>query len=183
MSQFFPAEAENSSEFVLFYEASEIPYGAFCNYYISPITIAGKQYLTVEHYYQSEKYSNAYSEIIRCASTPNKARVLARQEIRGGYAWRAELNEMIRLNQAKGFTLDTMKADWENGVKDSVMYTGLQAKFRQHPHLAKMLLNTKDKIIVENSPRDWYWGCGKDGKGKNMLGIALMKLRKELTQK
>jgi predicted NAD-dependent protein-ADP-ribosyltransferase YbiA (DUF1768 family) len=33
---------------------------------------------------------------------------------------------------------------------------------------------------VENSPIDYYWGCGKDGSGKNKLGQILMEVREIL---
>jgi predicted NAD-dependent protein-ADP-ribosyltransferase YbiA (DUF1768 family) len=35
-------------------------------------------------------------------------------------------------------------------------------------------------MIIEDSPRDWYWGIGKDGKGQNWLGKLLMERRQEL---
>ena len=73
------------------------------------------------------------------------------------------------------------------------MYEGLKgifliclinkAKFTQHPKLKKVLLDTGDRKIVEHTKRDSYWGDGGDGSGKNMLGILLMKLRSELTEK
>ncbi|MGC1396759.1 MAG: NADAR domain-containing protein [Coleofasciculaceae cyanobacterium] len=31
--------------------------------------------------------------------------------------------------------------------------------------------------MVENAPSDYYWGCGKDGSGKNMLGQILEEVR------
>ena len=42
------------------------------------------------------------------------------------------------------------------------------------------LLATGDKELVENAPGDYYWGCGADGSGRNMLGRILMELRAEL---
>lgn len=42
------------------------------------------------------------------------------------------------------------------------------------------LLETDDKKLVENALGDYYWGCGKTHKGKNMLGVILMKVRDEL---
>jgi len=39
------------------------------------------------------------------------------------------------------------------------------------------LLSTGDAEIVENSPIDYYWGCGANGSGKNRLGIILMEVR------
>jgi len=35
---------------------------------------------------------------------------------------------------------------------------------------------------MENSPTDYYWGCGKDGTGRNELGKILMKIRSKLRQ-
>ena len=174
------AEEKKNKEFILFYEAKEKPYGVFSNYSLSPITINKKLYDSVEHFYQSSKYENEYSEVIRKASTPNKARILARQELCFQYKWQLELNEIIKLNQAKGITLKSMRPDWEER-KDEIMYQGLQAKFTQHPSLKSLLVNTGDKILVENSPRDSYWGWGKNQKGENKLGLLLMKLREEFT--
>jgi hypothetical protein len=31
--------------------------------------------------------------------------------------------------------------------------------------------------LDENAPGDYYWGCGKDGTGRNQLGLTLMQVR------
>ena len=41
-------------------------------------------------------------------------------------------------------------------------------------------MSTKDYIIVEDSPKDNFWGWGKDRTGENHLGKLWMKLRDEL---
>lgn len=41
-------------------------------------------------------------------------------------------------------------------------------------------MSTGEAKIIEASPRDAYWGWGSDKKGKNMLGIILMRLREKL---
>lgn len=56
----------------------------------------------------------------------------------------------------------------------------LIAKVNQHPYVAKKLLQTKDYLIVEDSPYDSYWGCGKERNGKNQLGRLWMKIREQL---
>jgi hypothetical protein len=42
-----------------------------------------------------------------------------------------------------------------------------------HPDIREMILSTGNEEInekiVENSPVDYYWGCGADVSGKNML--------------
>ena len=58
----------------------------------------------------------------------------------------------------------------------------VREKFRQNEELAKMLLATGDRILEEgNSWNDTFWGVSiKTRKGKNNLGIILMKVRDEL---
>jgi hypothetical protein len=43
-----------------------------------------------------------------------------------------------------------------------------------------VLLGTGDEELVENAPGDYYWGCGADGSGRNMLGRILMEVRSGL---
>jgi len=43
-----------------------------------------------------------------------------------------------------------------------------------------MLLDTRPAYLIENSPSDKYWGCGRDGSGQNKLGVLLMQVRDEL---
>lgn len=65
------------------------------------------------------------------------------------------------------------------------------AKFSQNPHLKQYLLDTNDKILVEASPWDCYWGIGMgpedplrfnedNWRGENKLGIVLMIVRDRL---
>ena len=74
------------------------------------------------------------------------------------------------------------RSDWEQ-VKEDVMFKALQAKFTQHEYLRRMLVETKERKLVEHSPYDSYWGDGGDGSGKNRLGELLMILRGDLTPK
>ncbi len=60
------------------------------------------------------------------------------------------------------------------------MYKITMAKFLQHSDLKEILLNTGDSHLIENAPWDSYWGIGKDGNGKNMLGKTLMKVRNDI---
>jgi len=132
--------------------------GEFSNFFHSPITIDGVVYITTEHYFQSMKYvtvNPAYANKIAKASNPMQAAQMGR-------------------NRRK-----PMRPDWEK-VKDNVMRTALRAKFTQHERLKELLLSTGDEHIVEDAPNDYYWGCGKKGSGKNMLGKLLVELREEL---
>jgi len=43
-----------------------------------------------------------------------------------------------------------------------------------------LLRTTWPNALMEDSPRDWYWGIGADGKGENRLGQLLEQVRDEL---
>jgi ribA/ribD-fused uncharacterized protein len=62
------------------------------------------------------------------------------------------------------------------------MVRAMRRKFESHPELREMLLATGDEELIEASPRDYHWGCGADGSGKNMTGRLLMQVRKELRE-
>ena len=62
-------------------------------------------------------------------------------------------------------------------------------KFTQNENLKMVLLETKDRELVEASPSDRIWGIGFDSEkapgnedkwGENKLGKALMKVREQL---
>ncbi len=59
------------------------------------------------------------------------------------------------------------------------MLAALRKKFAA-PKLMELLLGTGSRPLVEASPSDFYWGCGRTGTGRNPLGQLLMALRAEL---
>ena len=65
--------------------------------------------------------------------------------------------------------------DWDENI-NHYMEKVLLAKFKD-PKMKKLLLKTKGyKLINTNTYRDDYWGVYM-GKGKNILGKLLMKIR------
>lgn len=72
-----------------------------------------------------------------------------------------------------------LREDWED-VKEAVMREALFAKFSQHQNLQQILLSTENRLLIENSKRDRYWGDGGDLSGKNRLGYCLMQVRNQL---
>ena len=64
-----------------------------------------------------------------------------------------------------------------------IMEELLRLKVKQNPYVKKKLLQTKDYIIVEDSPKDNYWGWGINRNGENHLGKIWMKLREEYKNK
>lgn len=72
-----------------------------------------------------------------------------------------------------------IRPDWNN-TKVQRMRDVLRAKFTQHADLRRRLLATAGAVLTEDSRTDAFWGVGKAGKGKNMLGVLLMELRSDL---
>ena len=74
---------------------------------------------------------------------------------------------------------DKRREDWDD-VKISIMEELLRLKIEQNPYVKKKLLQTEDYMIVEDSPKDDFWGWGPNRDGQNNLGKLWMKLREEL---
>jgi N-glycosidase YbiA len=153
---------------VIYFYSSNREYFEFSNFSEHPIVINGKEYPTNEHYFQSMKFLPTemvflkeynvyipYQEIIRYAKTPKEAK---------------------RLGSNRNFKIHP---NWDT-MRIEVMRECVRAKFQQHPSLRELLLSTGDAILVEDSPTDYFWGCGKNRTGKNMLGKILMEVRGEL---
>ena len=56
------------------------------------------------------------------------------------------------------------------------MRRGIREKFTQHLDLKEKLLSTKNSILIEDSPKDEFWG-GSLPNSKNILGSLLIELR------
>ena len=133
-------------------------YGAFSNFSRHGIKLNDLWWPTTEHYFQAQKFAGTpHEEAIRLAKTPKQAADMGRDRNR------------------------PLRSDWER-VKDDIMRVAVRQKFQAHHDLGTMLLDTKDEELIENAPRDYYWGSGADGSGKNMLGKILMEVREELRQ-
>ncbi|MEI5908011.1 NADAR family protein [Bacillus spongiae] len=142
-------------------------YFEFSNFSYHSIVIEGKAYATNEHYFQSMKFlpsvmieveddrEISYQEHVRLAHTPAIAKTLGSNR---GYK---------------------IYPDWDSRRID-VMREAVRAKFTQHSDLRELLQSTGDAVLVEDSPYDYFWGCGKRKTGKNMLGKILMEVREEI---
>lgn len=160
-------------------------YFEFSNYYPSSFNLDNNIWHCVEHYYQAQKFNtndtNEYFNLIAQADSPQKAKDLGNQRINSrGSTWyiNKEKKELGLMNDAiKKYKHYKIRSDWEK-IKDDIMEKAVKAKFDQNLELKKLLDSTKGCEIIENSPYDYYWGCGSDGTGKNMLGKILSKINK-----
>ncbi|MFK5970236.1 MAG: NADAR family protein [Candidatus Marithrix sp.] len=134
-------------------------YGEFSNFSKYGIHQDGKWWKTTEHYFQAQKFiDEEYQEKIRNAPDAKTA---------------ANLGRSRKIS---------IKHDWEE-IKDDIMRKAVLNKFQTHKNLQKLLLATNNEKLVEAAPGDYYWGCGADGSGKNMLGIILEEVRNKIGDK
>ncbi|CAM2158291.1 N-glycosidase YbiA (plasmid) [Pararobbsia alpina] len=72
--------------------------------------------------------------------------------------------------------------------RESIVFVGCREKFAQHRDLKMILMGTAPTTIVEASPYDRLWGIGLNDRdprltdptkwrGKNLLGVTLMRVR------
>lgn len=138
---------------IYFYVEREQPYGCFSNFSAHGFMLDELYWATSEHYFQAQKFIHTpYLEKVRQTKTPKDAANMGR-------------NRALPL-----------RTDWAQ-VKDEVMQIAVLQKFKTHADIRAILLATGEEELVENSPIDYYWGCGKDGSGTNKLGQILMEVR------
>lgn len=131
-------------------------YGFLPNLYKKSIIFEEREFPTAEHAYQFGKFRDEETrEWAMNAPKPHLLSILAH----GLFSW------------------DVVK-DWSK-IKVPRMYNVLKIKFSDN-ELKNKLIDTRDSILIENSKSDAFWGIGKNGKGKNMLGNLLMKVREEI---
>lgn len=134
-------------------------YRFLSNFYICPVTYDGVMYSSAEAAYQAQKTTVPEDRALFAEMKPDVAK---------------QMGKAIKL-----------RPDWPE-VKQQHMQEILRAKFTQNPQLKAKLLETGDQLLVEgNTWHDNEWGicqCPKcrQVKGQNLLGKALMDLRKSL---
>ena len=144
------------TEIIKFYRSTGV-YGFLSNLYRSAIQFEGCEFKSSEHAYQYGKTEDWETKsYIRSAPTPVLACIV-------GHG----LFPFMVVKNWKELRVPRMKAV-------------LLAKFKQHEDLKEKLLATGDAEIIEASKSDGFWGVGKGGHGKNMLGKLLMELRAHL---
>lgn len=123
------------------------------NFYSAPVMYDGLLYKNNEAAFQSAKVKDLERRKQFCELDPSSAKKKGRNVL--------------------------LRNDWEK-VKNQVMYECVKDKFTRNLDLQEKLLATGNEELVEgNTWNDTYWGVCK-GRGKNMLGKTLMKVREEL---
>ncbi len=92
-----------------------------------------------------------------------------------------DLEEMVKFMTLDGYKAKragykvALRPDWEK-VKVMIMSNIIRQKFIQHPELMEKLRSIEGEICEDNTWNDTFWGVC-NGKGRNELGIILMKIR------
>ncbi|KAG7451394.1 DUF1768-domain-containing protein [Guyanagaster necrorhizus] len=144
---------------ILFYDKDK-PFYFFTNFSAHPVIYNGERYPTSEHLFQSFKFEHRPSlakHIRTCSERPS-----------------------VAFSEARRFQPE-VRTDWK-AVNISKMEVALYLKFTQHNDLKREILATGDAELVEDSPKDAFWGVGLDGRGRNELGKALMRIRERIRQ-
>jgi len=144
--------------------------GALSNFAPFPVRIDGVDWLTVEHYYQAQKFAGVDSKIardamedIRLSESPEGA---------------AKIGRSVQVKHP-----ECVRSDWESAKLD-VMRRALVEKLTTYEGPRSLLLNSVcadgRQRVIEKSPMDAVWGAGRDGTGRNLLGVLLQEIREEL---
>lgn len=139
-------------------------------WYPATFTVEGIVYPSAEHFMMAAK-----ARVFR--DTDAEARILQA-------ATAAEAKRLGR--RVRGFD----EIEWARR-RESAVYIGNLAKFRQNPQLGRYLASTGTHVLVEASPYDRVWGIGLRGSdpratdpaawpGLNLLGFSLMQVRQHL---
>lgn len=118
----------------------------------------GRRWSTSEHAYQASHFFDTAPELVEQIYNVRSA------------------HEAYKIAKANA---DKAPKNWED-IKLGIMEEIIHAKCEQNPYVRQKLLETLDVEIIEDSPKDSFWGWGADRKGRNELGKIWMRLREEL---
>ena len=135
------------------------PYGQFSNWWLCPVKIYNRTFVSSEQ-------ALMYAKAMMFSDTEVANKILQTDH-------QAKIKALGR--EVKNF--DNVTWDLH---KSAVMEEILLAKFSQNEDLKQLLINTGNDYIIEDSPLDYIWGIGKDRSGQNLLGKALMRVRRAI---
>lgn len=153
---------------VLFYEQE---FYVLSNFSAFSLQWKGMRFDTSEAAYHYEKFTNYWG-----CSAPEYA---ASEDVAANILIAPSAHEAFKIaERAKALR----RPDWDD-IKVNVMSCILQAKADQHEYVRRKLLETGDRVLIEDSWRDDFWGWGPNRDGQNMLGKLWMEIRAELRAK
>lgn len=152
--QFRDPLLETSGEIIGFYPREFYPFDNFATFQVD---VFDRRWPTFEHAYHAAKFIDAAPEVVELISearSPHDALKVARQ------------------------FRHLRPENWDD-VKVQVMEDICRLKMHQNDYVKEKLMLSGDLEIVEDSPKDDFWGWGIDREGRNELGKIWMRLRDE----
>ena len=149
------SKLETSGRIVGFYERE---FYCFSNFSSFAVKWKGKTWPTSEHAYQASHFFKT-------------APALARKIYKAKSA-----HETYKLAKANS---DKAPKNWRE-MKAGIMEDIIRHKLKQNPYVMHKLMQTGKRLIVEDSPKDSFWGWGPNRNGRNELGKIWMRLRDEI---
>ena len=146
---------EKMNEVIGFYPREFYPFDNFSSF---KVEWNGYLFSSVEEAYQAASFMGSDEELVEKIKKSHSA---------------DEAQRIAYANRHK-------RREYWDDVKVSIMEELLRLKIEQNPYVKKKLLQTGDYMIVEDSPKDDFWGWGPNRNGQNNLGKLWMKLREEL---
>lgn len=148
-------QLETSGKIIGFYERE---FYVLSNFSSFAVDWRGRRWSTSEHAYQAAHFIDTdkklFEEIFKARSA----------------------HDAYKIAKANA---DKAPRNWDE-IKTVVMEEIVRLKLEQNPYVRKKLLETEDLLLVEDSPKDSFWGWGPDKMGRNELGKIWIKLRDEL---
>lgn len=155
LGEFRDPQLDVTGEVVGFYPRE---FYVFDNFSSFQVVWRGRRWATSEHAYQAAHFSETAPDVAEQISDALSAH---------------EAYKIAKANAHK------VASDWDE-VKVGIMEEICRHKLNQNPYIMEKLLLTGDLEIVEDSPKDSFWGWGPNRDGRNELGKVWMRLRDEV---
>lgn len=150
--QYRDPQLATSGEVIGFYEREFYPLSNFSSFQVE---WRGRIWPTSEHAYQAAHFFDTAPDLVEAIFSARSA------------------HEAFKIAKANS---DKAPENWDE-TKLGVMEDICRHKLLQNPYVQRKLLQTMDLPLVEDSPKDPYWGWGQNRDGRNELGKIWMRLR------
>lgn len=153
--QFRDPQLDTSGKIIGFYPRE---FYTFDNFSSFQVDYKGRRWPTSEHAYQASHFFETAPDLVEAIYDARSA------------------HDAYKIAKANA---DKAPKNWHE-IKTEIMYEICKLKMLQNPYVRDKLLASGELEIVEDSPKDDFWGWGQNRDGRNELGKIWMKLRKQL---
>jgi ribA/ribD-fused uncharacterized protein len=158
LKQYRDPELATSGNPIGFYEREFYPFSNFSSFQVE---WKGRLWPTAEHAYQAAHFLETSPELVEKIAKAKSA------------------DAAFRIANASA---DKEISNWDV-IKIGIMEDICRHKLQQNPYVQQKLLETLALPLVEDSPKDNFWGWGPNRDGRNELGKIWMRLREGLKDK